>query len=186
MHNNRTSNDGATASASSHGLPRPQLHIPLESDVERGFASRAKNHKRPTSGATSSGKNASPSALSQDTRPSPSSIRRRRIGLLAATQADDSADSVVRQRLNFAKDLLDAPTPADSPSDPEPPVAAAAPESSVNFPRRSANGYSSLGSSFSRLRTRSAPGAANVNNFFNFRGGSTPVSQLDTHHESPA
>src|SRR4051812_28031741 len=99
MHNNRTTTDGMSAATSMHSVSRQQIHIPLESDVERGFAARAKTHKRPT--ATSASANASKAGtgaattLQDNTRASPISekntIRRRRMGQVVSPPAEDSA-----------------------------------------------------------------------------------------------
>lgn len=157
MYNNKTNNDGGS-SGQGRGLLSAQMHIPLESDVERGFAARARSHKRPSSGG--SGRNNASNAPPPQAPSAEKALRRRKglnfpppnlpgVSTVPMPDQDDSADSAARQRTDFAANLLQAPTPIESPDDD--------PDMTGNEP--APTGFSSaLGSSFQRLRTRSAPG----------------------------
>lgn len=157
MYNNKTNHDGGPA-GQSRGLLAAQMHIPLESDVERGFAARARSHKRPNSG---SGNKSGANAPGPPQAPSAEKALRRRKGLnfpppahgevstVPMPDVDDSTDSAARHRTEYANNLLQGPTPIESPDE----------DVDMRGSGPAPSGFSSaLGASFQRLRTRSAPG----------------------------
>lgn len=158
MHHDRTTTDREPPRAADRAAS--QWHIPLESDVETGFASRSKSRKHvPKQGHHDDSRdyfNSKRRKQFQDTSAADDSSRRREDveSLLPVTDGEDERD----------EGLL-SPLPIPDRATSEQPAA----------------GYTTLGSSFTRLRTRSFPGFSSGLSSLGLRPATS--NQLATHAE---
>lgn len=165
MHQDRTTTDREPQRPAERAAS--QFHIPFESDVETGFASRSKSRKHV------------PKQGGQDGSRDYFNSKRRKQFQPTSTGFHAEASSRLREEVESMLPVTDGEDDEGEEALHTPPLAM--PDRATS--EQPATGYATLGSSFTRLRTRSFPGFPSGLSSLGLRPA---ANQLATHSEESA